>query len=95
MRPAFFPSPSGPMPNTPDTIEAMLCPDDGVGNKWTLEFMTHDGVYLYTLQRIPKRTFVQHFDELACQWKKGDPDIYEEMMKICVKCDAQVDKANA
>ena len=95
MRPAFSPSTSGPMPKKPDAIEAVLCPDDSVGNLWTLEFMTHDGVYLYTLQRNPKRTFVQHLDELASQWKKGDPDIYEEMMTICRKCDIQAKHSNA
>jgi len=83
------------MPKNPNAIEAVLCPDDAVGNMWTLEFMTHDGVYLYTLHRNLVRSFEQHLDELASQWKKGDPDIYEEMMTICRKCDLQAKRTNA
>lgn len=83
------------MPKNPNAIEAVLCPDDEVGNLWTLEFISHDGVWLYTLHRHLKRTFAQHLDERASQWKKGDPDIYAEMMNICRRCDAQCNQANA
>lgn len=78
------------MPNKKESIEAIVMPDDAVGNLWTLEFCTSEGVWLYTLHRHLKRTFAQHLDERASQWKKSDPDIYEEMMNICVKADKQI-----
>ena len=80
------------MPKNPNAIEAIIMPDDEAGNLWMIEFITHDGVWLYTLHRHLKRTFAQHLDERASQWKKSDPDIYEEMMVICKKADAQIDK---
>ena len=83
------------MPNNPDAIQAILMPDDEVGICFTLEFCTPDGVWLYTLNRHKRRTFRQHLDERASQWKKGDPDIYEEMMDICIKSDDQCKRANA
>ena len=76
-------------------IEAILSPDDEVGIRFTLEFCTGDGVWLYTLHKHRKQTFAQHLDALASQWKKGDPDIYAEMMKCCVLADKQTKRTNA
>ena len=83
------------MPSKKDAMQAMLMPD-GEGNIcFTLEFYTPDGVHLYTLHKHRRQTFAQHLDERASQWKKGDPDIYEEMMTICISSDKQAKRTNA
>lgn len=77
------------------TMQAMLMPDDDEGICYTLEFYTLDGVWLYTLHKNRRRTFEKHLDALASQWKKGDPDIFNEMMFECIKADMQTKKSNA
>jgi len=77
------------------TMQAMLMPEDEGGVCWMMDFYTNDGVWLYTLFKNRRQTFAKHLDERASQWKHGDPDIYAEMMEMCVKADTQAKRTNA
>lgn len=71
-------------------LELILMPDDDFGNAYSLEFYTPDGVWLAVVYRTKRVSFAESFERQACQWKKGDPDIYAEMMAGCVLADKQV-----
>lgn len=71
-----------------EELSALLTPhDEGVD----MEIYTCDGVWLMSLSRNNDRTFLNHLDEQACQWRKGDPDMYEMMKGVALLGDKQLD----
>ena len=80
------------MPSKRD-IQGIVMPDE-LDGCYTLELYSKDGVHLYTLHKTKRRSFEQHLDERASQWKKGDPDMYNKIMFECLLADMQTQDSN-